>query len=134
MLCTVRTVNNVTDILRWYKNKNISKSFVPFVPSVPRFFTIYGAARYIEHDIYEYLLTFSLIYNILIYIQYPLIASMIIVSRYNRSSLWGVKARYTRYRWYKASDDNFISVPLENFSEKQAVRAVQNGLAPRGIS
>ena len=128
MLCTMCTLNDGTDIFRWYKNKNISNCHVPSVPRVPRFSTSYGAARYIEHDIYEYRLTLSLIYNIIIYFTYLSISNMTNVARYSPSGLWCVKARYTRYRRYKESDDNFISVPLENFRKKQTVQAGQNKL------
>jgi hypothetical protein len=125
---TVCTANNGTDILRRYKNKNISKSHVPFVPCVPRFCTIYIPPEYIDHDIYEYRLTLSLIYNLIIYYISPSTSSMNNGSRYNLSGLWCVKTRYRRYRWYKVPVDNFISVPLENSKKNPTVHAVQNEL------
>jgi hypothetical protein len=131
---TVCTVNNGTNILRWYRNKNISKSHVPFVPSVPRFYTICSLARYIDHDLYKYGLTLSLIYNIIINHTFLSIFYVINESRYNLSGLWCAKTRYRRYRWYKEPIDNFISVPLENSRKNQTVHAVQNELCPGRFS
>jgi hypothetical protein len=39
MLCPACTTSDRTDILTWYKNKNINRCCVPFVPRVPRFST-----------------------------------------------------------------------------------------------